>query len=104
MLKKRTMVQATNELYSLFTNIRVSDGEVMMQSDEYIQLGCDLRDLASFTRILASAAIDIENCFVLLTAEVSITYMAVESADALIQWAASLPEGTSISPKTVMEN
>jgi tRNA wybutosine-synthesizing protein 4 len=92
MLKKRTIVQATNELNSLLTNVRVSDGDILMQSDEYIQLGCDLKDLPSFTRILASA-VDIENCSVLFTAEVSITYMTVDCADALIQWAALLPEG-----------
>jgi tRNA wybutosine-synthesizing protein 4 len=96
MLKKRTIVQSTNELNSLLTNVRVSDGDILMQSDEYIQLGCDLKDLLSFTRILASA-VDIKNCFVLFTAEVSITYMTAEGADALIHWAASLPEGRHLS-------
>jgi tRNA wybutosine-synthesizing protein 4 len=34
--------------------------------------------------------------FVLFTAEVSITYMDVGAADALINWAAKLPKGTYI--------
>jgi tRNA wybutosine-synthesizing protein 4 len=54
-----------------------------------------LRDLKLLKQVLASA-VDIENCLVLLTAEVSITYMNVEAADALIHWAAKLPDGKNL--------
>ena len=93
MLKKRDVVRSNKELTSLLSNIDVSDGNVLLRSDQYLQLGCDLRDLQALGQVLASI-VDIENCLILLTAEVSITYMDVESADALIQWAGKLPDGT----------
>ncbi|CZT04273.1 probable leucine carboxyl methyltransferase 2 [Rhynchosporium graminicola] len=91
MLKKRTVVQSTNELNSMLTGAKVSENDVLFTSDQYIQLGCDLRDLQALGRVLASV-IDIENCTILFTAEVSITYMNVEASDALIHWASRLTE------------
>lgn len=61
MLKKRSVVQTTEELHSLLTNMEVSEGDVLLQSDQYFQLGCDLRDLGSLNRIL-STAIDLDKC------------------------------------------
>ena len=94
MIKKRDMVNSTKELNSLFTNVEVLEENILLRSDQYIQLGCDLRDLKLLNQALASA-FDIENCIILLTAEVSITYMNVEAADALIEWAGTLPDGES---------
>ncbi|KAH6713629.1 hypothetical protein BKA61DRAFT_46079 [Leptodontidium sp. MPI-SDFR-AT-0119] len=91
MLKKRAVVQTTAELNSMLTNIEISEGDVLFRSDQYIQLGCDLRDIGSLGRVLGSV-VDIEKCSVLFTAEVSITYMNVEAADTLIQWASKFPE------------
>lgn len=71
-----------------------TEGDVLLRSDQYIQLGCDLRDLPNLTRTLASV-LEIEESMILLTAEVSITYMKLEESDALIQWASKLPEGIS---------
>ncbi|CAL3962524.1 unnamed protein product [Diplocarpon coronariae] len=91
MIKKRAVVQNTNELNSMLTNIELSEGDVLFRSDQYVQLGCDLRDLVALKRVLTNV-VDIDNCSILLTAEVSITYMNVEAADALIGWASKLPE------------
>ncbi|KAG4439789.1 hypothetical protein IFR05_004720 [Cadophora sp. M221] len=91
MLKKRAVIQTTAELNSMLTDIEISEGDVLFRSDQYIQLGCDLRDLGSLGRVLGSV-VEIEKCSILFTAEVSITYMSVEAADALIQWASKLPE------------
>lgn len=55
------MVQATKELNSMLTNTQVSEGDVLFQSDQYIQLGCDLRDLGTLRRVL-SDVIDVDNC------------------------------------------
>jgi len=78
----------------MLTNLEShEDGDVLLRSDQYLQLGCDLRDLPHLESSLAKA-IDIHNCLVLFTAEVSITYMDLQSADALIRWTGSLPEGT----------
>ena len=92
MLKKRAAVLDTPELKKILTNIESSDdGDVLLRSDQYVQLGCDLRDLKSLEKTL-STVINIENCIILFTAEVSITYMNTQTADALIAWAGALPD------------
>lgn len=72
MIKKRAVVQSTKELNSMLANVERPEGDVIFKSDEYVQLGCDLRDLVGLQRTLAKV-IDIENCTILFTAEVSIT-------------------------------
>ena len=77
----------------MLSNVKViEEGDLLLRSDQYIQLGCDLRDLARLIRAL-NQVVDMENCSVLFTAEVSITYMNVEAADTLIEWAATLVDG-----------
>ena len=96
MVKKRDVVQHTKELVGIFTNVVAhEEGPILLRSDQYIQLGCDLRDLEGLRQSLA-LAVDIDNSVVLFTAEVSITYMNAEAADSLIQWASILAEGTII--------
>lgn len=65
----------------------------------YLQLGCDLRNLNSLENILAST-VNIQESLILLVAEVSITYMDVEAADALIRWTGTLPHGEPILSPT----
>jgi tRNA wybutosine-synthesizing protein 4 len=96
MLKKKAVVESTSQLNSMLTNVKLSDGNVLLQSDQYVQLGCDLGDLGSLQKTLASA-VDVENSVILFAAEVSITYMDVSAADALIKWCGSLPDGTEPS-------
>lgn len=92
MLKKRWVVENTSSLSSWLSNIKTSDEDVLLQSDQYYQLGCDLRDLGRLGSVLESL-LDINNSRILFTAEVSITYMDVGPADDLIQWAAKFPDG-----------
>lgn len=63
-----------------------------LRMSRYLQLGCDLRNLNSLENILAST-VNIQESLILLVAEVSITYMDVEAADALIRWTGTLPQG-----------
>lgn len=92
MIKKQTVVQNAPELNSMLTNLNViQNGDILLSSDQYLQLGCDLRDLKRLEETI-SKVVDIEKCSFLFTAEVSITYMPTEAADALIQWANKLPE------------
>ncbi|ESZ94708.1 hypothetical protein SBOR_4902 [Sclerotinia borealis F-4128] len=91
MIKKQTVVRNTPELNSMLTNLNIQEGDILLSSDQYLQLGCDLRDLKRLEEII-SRVVDIEKCSFLFTAEVSITYMPTESADALIQWANKLPD------------
>jgi tRNA wybutosine-synthesizing protein 4 len=93
MLKKREIVQRTDELYATLSGVVVpEEGNVLLRSDQYLQLGCDLRDVSCLQQSLA-AVLDIPTCDVLFAAEVSITYMNVDAADALIGWASTLPSG-----------
>lgn len=93
MLKKREIVQRTDELYATLSGVVVpEEGNVLLRSDQYLQLGCDLRDVSCLQQSLA-AVLDILTCDVLFAAEVSITYMNVDAADALIGWASTLPSG-----------
>jgi len=95
MIKKRDMVKATVELNSSLTNLLCSDGDdLLLRSDQYVQVGCDLRDIPALSRALSRIA-NLDDCVILFTAEVSVTYMKLEAADALIKWAGSLPEGKS---------
>jgi tRNA wybutosine-synthesizing protein 4 len=93
MEKKRDVVRSTAELNEMLANITFPEiGNVLLRSDQYLQVGCDLRELSELSAVLASA-VDIEKCLILCTAEVSITYMTVEAADHLINWASKLPDG-----------
>lgn len=90
MIRKRAVVMAAPELNSVLTNSVVSESEVLFKSDQYLQIGCDLRDTLKLAQIIASV-IDLENCLLLFTAEVSVTYMTLKGADALLTWAGSIP-------------
>ncbi|KAI1343805.1 leucine carboxyl methyltransferase [Xylariaceae sp. FL0016] len=92
MNKKRTIVLQTPELSSMLTGLdTVESGHVRLKSDQYFQIGCDLRELTSIEAALSSF-LDVPNCTFLFVAEVSITYMETESADSVIRWASTLGE------------
>lgn len=95
MITKRQMILQTPKMKDLLTNpITPTENGLLLDSDEYTALGCDLRNLKRFERLLKSV-IDIEQCLVLCVAEVSITYMSVDDSDALISWTSRLSPGTS---------
>ncbi|KAF3012063.1 tRNA methyltransferase ppm2 [Neopestalotiopsis sp. 37M] len=90
MEKKRKVIQETAELNSMLTHLDLSaDPLVFLQSDEYIQMGCDLRDLDKIQQSI-SQLVDLEESEFIFVAEVSITYMETVAADAVIKWANSL--------------
>jgi hypothetical protein len=89
MTRKCSVIMETEQLRGLLSGVElpVFQGNVVLRSDQYLAVGCDLRELDDLERTLVGE-VDIENCLVLFTAEVSVTYMEVEAADALIKWAA----------------
>jgi tRNA wybutosine-synthesizing protein 4 len=98
MRKKRGIVLGTPELRELlgddpFISEKDTD-HLLLRSDKYCQIGCDLRELESLRKCLESF-LTLSECSVLFVAEVSITYMDTASADALIQWASSIGQGTA---------
>jgi tRNA wybutosine-synthesizing protein 4 len=85
----------TNDLLrdALFsTNLRPSKPPVYLRSDRYMALGCDLKDLDTLERVLRDE-FDSATSSLLFVAEVSVTYMPVADADALIHWASTMPNG-----------
>lgn len=91
---KASVIAQTPELHGLLTNPQhypEPDDNVHYRSDQYLALGCDLRHLETLQRLFDKHRL--VDCAILLTAEVSLTYMPRESVDALIEWAALLPDG-----------
>ncbi|KAI0859370.1 leucine carboxyl methyltransferase [Xylaria cubensis] len=92
MLKKRTIVLNTPELSSVFEPLDTNAGEhVLLNSDMYSQIGCDLRNTADVEKAL-SKCLNLSECIFMFVAEVSITYMETLGADGVIQWASSLSQ------------
>ncbi|KAL8669856.1 MAG: hypothetical protein Q9168_005573 [Polycauliona sp. 1 TL-2023] len=100
-MKKRDMILEQSEMRDIIGWTQSSEPEgfepasqsakdgagIIIRSNNYVGVGCDLRDIARLSKILEED-LQIGNCLVLCSAEVSITYMDVEAADALISWAA----------------
>jgi tRNA wybutosine-synthesizing protein 4 len=78
----------------LKTKLRSSEPPVYLRSDGYMALGCDLKDLRTLEQALR-AEFDVPATSILFVAEVSVTYMPVKDADALIQWASTLEDSMS---------
>ena len=94
------MVQDTHELNSMLEDAQYpTEGNIVLRSEQYLQMGCDLRELNKLAALLKSE-FDLENTVILCTAEVSIAYMDVASSDKLIEFFGGLPEGLLASPTT----
>lgn len=88
MQKKYNVISNTSELQDLLgSHDRPLDSSgLIMRSEKYLAIGCDLGDITRLDMLLASE-VQLSNCLVLCIAEVSITYMDTNAADALIRWA-----------------
>ena len=73
-------------------------GPVVLRSENYLAIGCDLKDIRNLNETLEKE-LDVPCCTFLLIAEVSITYMDIKDADAVIRWATRLGDGKSKLPK-----
>ncbi|WQF81475.1 Putative JmjC domain, methyltransferase Ppm1/Ppm2/Tcmp, rmlC-like jelly roll [Colletotrichum destructivum] len=88
--KKRQIVLETPELQGLLETWEVShDSPIVLKSQKYCQVGCDLRQLATLQTCL-DTLFDVPNTEFLFVAEVSITYMDTKGADGVISWASTL--------------
>ncbi|KAH6847965.1 hypothetical protein B0I37DRAFT_431903 [Chaetomium sp. MPI-CAGE-AT-0009] len=91
--RKRQTVLGTPELVGMFTGVKEAGGlaaPVVFESEQYVQIGCDLRELGTLRQGLAAAVGDFGECEFIFVAEVSITYMEREGADEVIRWASSV--------------
>lgn len=96
MRKKRSIVLETPQLRNLlgsdFVTSQSEQDNVLLRSERYCQIGCDLRDLDRLRELLETLAA-VADSPVLFVAEVSVTYMDAWSADALINWASTVGKG-----------
>jgi tRNA wybutosine-synthesizing protein 4 len=93
----QTKVKIVNETEALRSVLDMHPGsaqapEVLLRSEQYIAVGCDLREIERLQHIL-NAELGLSNCSFLILAEVSITYMETVAADAPIAFAAKLDDG-----------
>lgn len=95
MEKKCAIISNTSQLLDLLgSHDRPLDSRgLILRSEHYLAIGCDLADITRLEMLLASE-VQMSNCQVLCTAEVSITYMDTNAADALIRWAGCHEDST----------
>lgn len=97
MSRKCDIITNTEELSSLIQPIEKGPQPkpICLRSPHYVALGCDLADIQGLDQHLAGV-VDLSKCLVLCVAEVSVTYMNKEAADALINWAGQHNDSTLI--------
>ena len=95
--KKCDVIVNTQQLRDLLGHYKRQFPEnnegVHLSSEYFLALGCDLKDPSRLDSLFSSQ-FDASKSLILCTAEVSVTYMNVEAADALIQWAAHFDDST----------
>ena len=93
--KKCDIISKTSQLRGLLGPLdRLLDPNgPSLRSEHYLAIGCDLADLSRFDVLLARE-VQMSDCLVLCAAEVSITYMDSNAADALIRWAGRHDDST----------
>lgn len=96
MATKTNVIRETKELSDVLGDVEVfpEPNAVLMRSMHYIGVGCDLKNLKKLEEALKTEIVTSPSS-ILCIAEVSLTYMDVESADALISWIPTLGEGQS---------
>lgn len=94
MVNKKLVIQNTEEITDLLDNVEVLPDEnpIQLRSDQYLAIGCDLKNLEKLDDTLSREVLP-PQCQVLCIAEVSLTYIDVSSADAVIRWASKLSSG-----------
>ncbi|KAL4872661.1 hypothetical protein BDV12DRAFT_193383 [Aspergillus spectabilis] len=91
MANKKAAIQKANVISQLLGNVEFHSDEkaVQIRSTQYIAVGCDLKNLDKLDHVLKSEVLPAD-CEVLFLAEVSLTYMDVNSANAVVDWASKL--------------
>ena len=90
--QKVEVIKESPQLVELIGNIESCghlDG-IHLQSSHYVALGCDLVQPLVLEQLLRRCT-SITECTILFVAEVSMTYMDVIAADALLKWASTMP-------------
>jgi tRNA wybutosine-synthesizing protein 4 len=99
LMKRRVdvILKTPSFINAIDADIHVREDEtdpIVLRSPSYFAVGADLSDIAALSRIFTEL-IPVSDCDILFVAEVSITYMPVEKANELIQWASRFEHGMS---------
>ncbi|PYH96277.1 LCM-domain-containing protein [Aspergillus ellipticus CBS 707.79] len=91
MLNKKTAIKKTDEITQVLGDVEFGSDEsaVQIRSPHYLAIGCDLKNLKKLDDVLRTEVLPAE-CSILFLAEVSLTYMGVKSANAVLDWASKL--------------
>ncbi|GFG01360.1 hypothetical protein IFM61392_01753 [Aspergillus lentulus] len=91
MVNKKTAICRTDEITQLLENVEFLSDEspIQIRSEQYLAIGCDLKNLKKLDDVLKTEVLPSE-CSILFLAEVSLTYMDVKSANAVLDWASKL--------------
>lgn len=94
MVNKKTAIQRTKEITELLEDVEFLSDEkaIQIRSKNYLAVGCDLKNLEKLDDTLRNEILPAD-CSVLCLAEVSLTYMDVQSANTAIAWASKLSDG-----------
>jgi tRNA wybutosine-synthesizing protein 4 len=94
MVNKKTAIRRTDEITQLLENVEFFSDEspIQIRSEQYFAIGCDLKNLKKLDDVLKTEVLPTE-CSILFLAEVSLTYMDVKSANAVLDWASKLNNG-----------
>ena len=97
---KTSVLQQTEELKSILGDIKVypDPNPVLLRASHYVAVGCDLKNLKKLEEALKEV-LGPSPVSVLCIAEVSLTYMDVQSADALISWFPTLGKGSHLNTR-----
>lgn len=92
-VEKCEVIRQTTALRALLFSIESPQPRegVILRSERYAALGCDLGDLNLLNRL--KYLVDFEADMILFIAEVSMTYMDPESADGVVKWCSEACEG-----------
>ncbi|KAE8358334.1 hypothetical protein BDV27DRAFT_150537 [Aspergillus caelatus] len=91
MVNKKTAIRKADEITQLLEDVEFLPdySAVQIRSKHYLAVGCDLKNLTKLDNVLRAEVLPSE-CAVLFLAEVSLTYMDVKSANAVVSWASRL--------------
>ena len=92
MTSKAEIIRENDALSELVMPFKEPSGHVVIESDQYIGIGCDLRDLERLNQSIESLG-GLESALVLCIAEVSVAYMEPLTADSIFKWARDLSGG-----------
>ena len=95
MVHKKTAIRCNQIISDLLGDVEYLSDEspIQIRSSRYLALGCDLKNLAKLEDVMRNHILPSADCSVLCLAEVSLTYMDVTSANAVISWASKLTPG-----------